>query len=324
MANKIAVVFGASGFVGRHVVRELASRGWRVRAAVRKPSAANYLKPLGKVGQIEIVQANIRYRPSINMALSGANAVVNLVGTFDTFGQNDMEELHAAGARNIAEMATKAGIEQIVHISAIGANPRGDAEYARTKAQGEEAFREYAPSAVILRPSVIFGPQDELFNRFGAMAQIAPALPLIGGGKTRFQPVYVDDVADAVAEALENPEHRGRVFELGGPEIVTFKEMMELLLAMIGRKRLLLPLPFAMAGIMGSVGGVVSRLPFIEAPITTDQVKMLKTDNIVGLTNEPVGTLEDLGIQPETMESILPTYLYKFRKQGQFSPETVI
>ena len=323
MSEKIVTVFGASGFVGRHVVRELASRGWRVRAAVRRPNEANYLRPLGKLGQIDIVQANIRYRPSVMAALEGATAAVNLVGILDNEGQNKFESVQVAGARNVAELATAAGITNVVHISAIGADLNSDSVYAKTKAEGEEAMRVYAPESVILRPSIIFGPQDDFFNRFGAMAQLSPALPLIGGGKTLFQPVYVDDVADAVGVALEDKAHRGRTFELGGPEVMSFKELMQLMLEMIGRHRLLLPVPFGIAGLMGSIAKMVAILPFVEAPITPDQVKLLKRDNVVGKSGEEkIGTLEDLGLVPETMEVILPTYLYRFRKAGQFSPET--
>ncbi|MEM9234385.1 MAG: complex I NDUFA9 subunit family protein [Pseudomonadota bacterium] len=323
MAEKIVTVFGASGFVGRHVVRELASRGWRVRAAVRRPANANFLRPLGKVGQIDIVQANIRYRPSISGALDGATAVVNLVGILAGEGQNNFDGVQAAGARNVAEMATKAGITNLVHISAIGADSDSESDYARTKAEGEEAFRDYAPETTILRPSIIFGPQDDFFNRFAGMARTSPALPLIGGGKTKFQPVYVDDVADAVAIALEDSQYNGKTYELGGPEVMTFKELMELTLKMIGRKRILAPLPFGMASLMGTFGDMASILPFVQAPITRDQVKLLKSDNIVGLTDENLGTFDDFGITPETMEAILPTYLVKYRKQGQFSPEAV-
>lgn len=324
MADKIVTVFGASGFVGRHVVRELASRGWRVRAAVRQPMNANYLRPLGKMGQIDIVQANVRYRPSITGALEGASAVVNLAGTFDTGGQNSMEGVQVMGARNVAEMAANAGITNVVHISAIGADAKSDSVYARTKAGGENAFREYTPDATILRPSVIFGPQDDFFNRFAAMTKTSPALPLIGGGKTRFQPVYVDDVADAVANALESDDAKGKTYELGGPEIMSFKELMELMLKIIGRKRILMPLPFPVASLIGQLSQIAAIVPFVQAPITPDQVKMLKTDNIVGISDDETGTIEDLGIRPETMEAILPTYLVRYRKAGQFSPETVV
>lgn len=324
MAQKIVAVFGASGFLGRHVVRELASRGWRIRAAVRRPAAANFLKPLGKVGQIDIVQTNIRYRPSITNALQGADAVVNLVGILAKDGPQTFDGVHVAGARNVAEMASKAGIENLVHVSAIGADANSDSDYARTKAAGEEAFKEYAPSTTILRPSIMFGPQDDFFNKFASMAARSPFLPLIGGGKTRFQPVYVDDVADAVATALDNEAFRGRVYELGGPEVMTFKELMELMLKIIGRKRVLVPLPFPVAGAMGSVGGALSTIPLVKTPITADQVRMLKHDNVVGESGEEVGTFEDFDIAPDSMEAILPTYLVKYRKAGQFSPETAV
>lgn len=324
MASKIVTVFGASGFVGRHVVRELASHGWRVRAAVRKPSTANYLRPLGKVGQIDIVQANIRYRPSITPVLDGADAVVNLVGIMNSDGQNTFQAVQAAGARNLAEMASKAGIEKLVHISAIGADINSDSTYAKTKGEGEEAFRDYAPKTTILRPSIVFGPQDDFFNRFASMSKTSPALPLIGGGKTRFQPVYVDDVADSVVKSLANTDaFGGRIFELGGPEVMNFKELMELMLRIIGRKRALIPVPYFAAGLMASIGDLGSKLPFVQAPLTKDQLILLKKDNVVGLTNEDTGTLEDFDIRPESMEAILPTYLVKFRKAGQFSPETV-
>lgn len=324
MTGKVAVVFGASGFVGRHVVRELANRGWRVRAAVRQPNTAQFLRPLGVVGQIDIVQANIRYRASVAEAMRGADAAVNLVGILDESGVQKFDAVQAHGARNIAEMAAKAGIEHVVHISAIGADANSDSKYARSKAEGEMAIREFCPSAIILRPSIIFGPQDMFFNRFAEMARTSPFLPLIGGGKTKFQPIYVDDVADSVAVALEDKSLRGRTYELGGPEVMSFKELLELTLKIIGRRRVLAPIPFFAAGIMGTGGDIAGIIPFVTPPITSDQVKLLKTDNVVGISGEEnIGTISDFGIQPETMEVILPTYLVRFRKAGQFSPETV-
>ncbi|MEM9989140.1 MAG: complex I NDUFA9 subunit family protein [Pseudomonadota bacterium] len=321
MNGKIAVVFGASGFLGRHVVRELADRGWRVRAAVRRPHLAQFLRPLGAVGQVELIQSNIRDRASVHEAMKGADAVVNLVGILAESGKQKFQALQADGARNIADMVARANIENIVHVSAIGADSDSDSDYARTKGLGEAAVQEIIPTATILRPSIIFGPQDDFFNRFAAMSRTSPALPLIGGGKTKFQPVYVDDVADAVAAVLQKADLRGKIYELGGPEVMTFKELLQLMLKIIGRKRLLLPLPFFAANMMGSAGDLVSKLPFLQAPITADQVKLLKRDNIVGISDEDVATFEDLGIVPETMGTILPTYLVRFRKQGQFSPE---
>ncbi len=321
MAGKVVTVFGASGFVGRHVVRELASRGWRVRAAVRRPHLAQFLQPLGVVGQIQLTQANVRYRPSVAEAVEGADAVVNLVGILAEEGQQSFEGVQAAGARNVAEMAAKAGIDQVVHVSAVGADAESESEYARTKADGENAFREHCPHATILRPSIIFGPQDDFFNRFAAMSRTSPFLPLIGGGKTKFQPIYVDDVADSVAKVLSEPSLGGRTYELGGPEVKTFKELLQLMLRIIGRRRALIPVPFPIATAMGQVGDAVSVLPFVKAPITADQVVLLKQDNIVGISGEEnIGTIEDLGVRPETLEGVLPTYLVRFRKAGQFSP----
>ncbi|MEE9330054.1 MAG: complex I NDUFA9 subunit family protein [Parvularculaceae bacterium] len=317
--NKLAVVFGGSGFVGRNVVRELAARGWRVRVAVRRPHLANYLKPLGAVGQIQLFQSNIRYRPSVAEALVGADAVVNLVGILAKQGAQTFDAVHALGARNIAAMSAKAGISDIVHVSAIGADLDSASNYARTKALGEAAFRDAVPETTIMRPSIIFGPRDGFFNRFAGMAQLLPALPLLGGGHTRMQPVYVDDVADAVCVALETPEAAGQTYELGGPQAYSFKELMQKMLAVTGRKRVLVPLPWFAAGMMGVAGDIANWVPFVKAPITSDQVRLLKVDNVVG---EGVGTLADLGLKPTPMESVLPSYLARFRKYGQFSPDS--
>ncbi|GGD13153.1 complex I NDUFA9 subunit family protein [Aquisalinus flavus] len=324
MASKLAVVFGGSGFLGRNVVRELAARGWRVRVAVRRPHHAQFLRPMGAVGQIQLFQGNVRYRPSIAEALKDADAVVNLVGILSKAGKQNFDSVQAQGARNIAELAAREGITNVVHVSAIGADGDSDSDYARTKAEGEAAMREALPSATILRPSIIFGAKDEFFNRFAEMTRFSPALPLIGGGKTKFQPVYVDDVADAVCAALESEAANGRTYELGGPDVKTFRELMEMMLKIIGRKRALVPVPFPIAGMMGAAGDMASILPFVSAPITADQVKLLKRDNIVGISGEDnIGTIQDLGIEPATLLSILPTYLVRYRKYGQFSPETV-
>ncbi len=324
LAGKLAVVFGGSGFIGRNVVRELAARGWRVRAAVRRPHLAQFLRPMGAVGQVQLSQVNIRYRASIAEALKGADAVVNLVGILANEGQQKFDAVQARGALNIAEMAMKEGITNVVHVSSIGADPDSVSDYARTKAEGEAAFRELIPSSTILRPSIVFGPKDSFFNKFANMARFAPVLPLIGGGKTRFQPIYVDDVADAVCVALGDDKHNGRTYELGGPGIYTFKELLQMTLRVIGRKRMLAPIPFFVANMMGTLGDFISFLPFVKAPITADQVKLLKQDNVAGISGEEnIGVIEDLGIAPKTIEAILPTYLVRFRKYGQFSPETV-
>ncbi|WP_306251788.1 complex I NDUFA9 subunit family protein [Parvularcula sp. IMCC14364] len=324
MTGKLAVVFGGSGFVGRNVVRELASRGWRVRAAVRRPHLAQFLRPMGAVGQVQLFQANVRHAGSVAEALQGADAVINLVGILAEEGDQSFSAVQADGARAIASLAASEGVAQAVHVSAIGALADSESVYARTKAEGEAATRAHMPQATILRPSIVFGPRDDFFNRFADMARLSPALPLIGGGKTRFQPVYVDDVADSVCAAFENPSASGKTYELGGPGVYSFRELMEYMLKVIGRRRLLVPLPFPVAAAMGTIGQNLGKLPFVSAPLTADQVELLKSDNIVGISGEDtIGTIEDLGITPQTLESILPGYLVRFRKYGQFSPETV-
>lgn len=320
MTGKLAVVFGGSGFIGRNVVRELARRGWRVRVGVRRPHQSQFLRPMGAVGQIQLKQVNIRHRPSIAEALKGVDAVVNLVGVLYQDGANGFAAVQSAGAASIAQMAAEAGIENLVHVSAIGADADSDSLYARTKGEGEKAVMDAVPAATILRPSIVFGLEDKFFNRFAAMATSTPftPLPLIGGGKTRFQPVYVDDVADAVCAALERADAKGRIFELGGPGIYTFRELMEMMLREIGRQRILAPLPAPMASLIGFFGQLAGKLPFVEPPLTQDQVKLARIDNVVN-TDGSVGTLADLGVEPQTLESILPTYMEPFRKYGQFA-----
>jgi len=312
-SSKLVTVFGGSGFVGRHTVRALAEAGYRIRVAVRRPDLAGYLQPLGDVGQIQLVQANLRFRWSIDRAVAGADHVVNLVGILAEGGKQSFESLQARGAGWVAEAATDVGAT-MVQVSAIGANDRSAADYARTKAEGESAVIAAAPGAVILRPSIVFGPEDDFFNRFASMARFAPALPLIGGGGTRFQPVYVGDVADAVVKAVSGECPAGSVWELGGPEVLTFKECLERMLSVIQRKRGFISLPFGLASMMGSVAQYAPG-----APITPDQVEMLKTDNVVSDAMVADGrTLSDLGIEPTGMDAILPTYLVRFRKHGQF------
>ncbi|MBB4658368.1 complex I NDUFA9 subunit family protein [Parvularcula dongshanensis] len=320
---KLATVFGASGFLGRHVVRELTTRGWRVRAAVRRPHLAEYLQVFGVPGTVQLFQANVRHRRSVEDAVAGADAVVNLVGLLGEVGKNTFDGTQRDGARIVAESAADAGVRDLVHVSAIGADADSDSDYARTKGEAERLVAEVFPEAVILRPSIVFGPQDAFFNRFAGIARLSPALPLIGGGKTRFQPVYVDDVADAVAAAVTDPAHRGKTFELGGPEVMTFKELMQLTLHVTGRRRALVPLPFPIAGLVGQAGDLAAKLPFVQAPLSADQVKLLKRDNVVGETGK-VGTFADLGITPTAMDAVLPSYLYRYRKHGQFSPEVAL
>ena len=314
MSARLVTIFGGSGFVGRHLVRALAKEGWRIRVAVRRPDLAGHLQPLGAVGQIHGIQANLRYRDSIARAIKGADAVVNLVGILSESGRQKFSTVQAQGARFVAEEAAKAGITNLVHLSAIGADANSSADYARSKALGEAAVFAAVPNAVILRPSIVFGPEDQFFNRFANMARFSPVLPLIGGGETKFQPVYVGDVADAITKALDGAAKHGATYELGGPETASFKTILEFILAVTNRKRPLVNLPFAIAKMQASV---LELLP--GKLLTVDQVTMLETDNVVSAAAKAEGrTLEGLGIAPTTYESVVPSYLYSFRKHGQF------
>ena len=316
-ANELVTVFGGSGFVGRYVVRALARRGYRVRAAVRRPDLAFHLQPLGNVGQIHAVQANLRYPQSVAAAVAGSDAVVNCVGILSEGGRQTFDAVQAFGAGAIARAAAGEGISRVAHVSAIGADPDSDSNYARTKGLGEAAVMEAVPSAVILRPSIVFGQEDGFFNKFASMARFSPVLPLIGCGLTKFQPVYVNDVAEAVARAVDGEVPAGSVQELGGPRVASFKDLLELMLTETAHKRLLVPLPFPLASFIGSA---VGWLP--GAPITADQVKLLRHDNVVTDAAIAEGrTLEGMGIEPVAMETILPTYLTRYRKAGQFTPE---
>ena len=311
---KLVCVFGGSGFVGRHVVRALANKGYQVRVAVRRPDLAGFLQPLGNVGQIQLFQANIRYRTSVDAAVRGADAVINLVGTFDQGGKNNFDAVQAMGADYVAQ-ACKAEGAKLVHVSAIGADEDSTSGYGISKAEGEKAVLRHCKKAVILRPSVMFGHDDDFFNRFGAMARIAPVLPLIGGGRTKFQPVYVGDVAEAVVKAVDGELKGGKTYELGGPQVVTFRECLETLTKETARPKTLLSIPFFIASIIGKL---VGWLP--GAPITSDQVEMLKTDNIVSASAiRAKFTLEGMGINPTPMGAILPSYLVQYRPQGQFT-----
>jgi NADH dehydrogenase len=312
--DRLVTVYGGSGFVGRHVVRALAKKGWRIRIAVRRPELAHHLQPLGGVGQIHAVQANLRFSDSVARAAEGAEAIVNLVGILYESGRQTFDAVQAGGAGVVARAAAERGA-RLVHFSAIGADASSRSAYARSKAAGEAAARAAAPEAVILRPSIVFGPEDSFFNRFAAMARMSPALPLIGGGTTRFQPVFVGDVAAAVSVALEGGARAGTTYELGGPEVKTFAELMEIMLREIDRKRLLVPLPFAVARLQAFF---LERLP--NPLITRDQVILLERDTVVSEAAEREGrTLKGLGITQTAMAAILPTYLWRFRKAGQFS-----
>lgn len=311
---KLVTIFGGSGFIGRHAVRALAERGFRVRAAVRRPDLANHLQPLGNVGQIHAVQANLRYRKSVDAAVKGADVVINLVGTFDKGGRNNFDAVHVFGAKAVAEATRRQGA-RLVHMSAIGADVHSPSGYGKTKGKGEAAVKSVLRDVIILRPSVVFGPEDEFFNRFAAMAQISPFLPLIGGGKTKFQPVYVGNVAEAIAMAADGKLAGGKTYELGGPEVVTFRECMQRMLKQTGRSKMLVSLPWFLASTLGSL---VGWLP--GAPITSDQVEMLKTDNLVSLSAvRNRTTLEGIGIPQTAMAAILPSYLVKYRPHGQFT-----
>ena len=328
MSDRSVTIFGGAGFIGRYLVQRLARRGDRVRVAVRNPDRALFLKPMGEVGQVVPVQANIRDDRSVAAAVAGADAVVNLVGILFEKGRQRFDAVHRDGAARVARAASEAGAARFVQMSALGAAARSASHYARSKAAGEAAVGDAFSGASMVRPSVVFGPEDDFFNRFAAMARLSPVLPVLGawpprleprpggglrlrpfGGGTRFQPVYVADVADAMLRILDDPATEGQTYELGGPRVYSFKEILELTLAETGRRRLLVPLPLAVAALQGAV---LEWLPV--PPLTRDQVRMLRHDNVVG---GDALKLEDLGITPTAVETVLPTYLGRFRPSGQ-------
>lgn len=311
----LVTVFGGSGFIGRYVVRALARSGWRVRVAVRRPTLHPELRVMGEVGQIELVQANVRVRQSVEQALDGASACINLVGALYEAGPQKFEALHLEAARTVAEVCAARGIVRLVHMSALGADANSKSVYARTKAEGEAAVLKAVPTATIIRPSIVFGPEDSFFNRFASMASISPVLPLIGGGETRFQPVYAGDVGAAIATALERPKAAGATFELAGPGVYTFRELMQIMLKETQRRRALVPLPWGVARLLGAIGGLVALTPF-PPPITTDQVELLKTDNVPAKGAKGLAALD---VPATALEAILPTYLWRFRPGGQFA-----
>lgn len=322
-SQQLVTVFGGSGFVGRHVVRALVKRGYRVRVAVRRPDLAGFLQPLGMVGQIHAVQANLRYPDSVAAAVKGAAAVVNLVGILQEGGRQSFAGVQANGARAIAQACAAAGIARLVQVSAIGADRDSKSLYARSKAEGEAAVLAAVPGAVILRPSIVFGPEDGFFNRFAALARVLPVLPLIGGGETKFQPVFVGDVAEAVARGVDGAVAGGRVYELGGPEVKSFRELLAYICEVTDRKRLLLPLPFPLARIQARILELVDTVTLGLLPdamkLTRDQVTLLESDNVVSAAALAEGrSFEGLGIAPVSVEAIVPSYLWRFRKAGQF------
>ncbi|MDI6027369.1 complex I NDUFA9 subunit family protein [Corticibacterium sp. UT-5YL-CI-8] len=314
---QIVTVFGGSGFVGRHVVRALAKRGYLVRVACRRPELANYLQPLGNVGQIQPIQANVRVRWSVDRAVQGATHVVNLVGILHEAGRQKFSSVQEFGAHAIAEAARSVGA-QFTHVSAIGADAHSESLYAQTKARAEKAVLHTLPDAVILRPSIVFGPEDSFYNRFANMARFSPVLPLIGGGETKLQPVFVGDVAEAVVRSVQGKLEAGKTYELGGPDVMTFRECLEQMLEITGRKRLLVALPWSVANLQASI------LQLLPNPLLTkDQVALLKTHNVVSEHAVKAGlTLDGMGLEPRSTAAILPSYLWRYRLAGQFTQKT--
>jgi NADH dehydrogenase len=313
---KLVTIFGGSGFVGRYIARRMAKDGWRVRVAVRRPNESLFVKPYGVVGQVEPILANIRDDASVRAAIHGADAVVNCVGTFDARGKNNFDAVQNEGAARIARIAAEEGAQTLVHISAIGADANGASLYARSKAAGEAAVLEAFPSAMILRPSVVFGPEDQFFNRFAGMARLGPVLP-VAGANTKFQPVYVDDIAQAAQKGIKG-EANG-TFELGGPDVETFRELMDRMLRVIRKRRLVLNIPFLVAGVMSFVFDALQTVTgglFHNGILTRDQVRSLRSDNVV---SDDAQGFADLGIEATAMEAVLDEYLYAFRPSGQYS-----
>ncbi len=314
-SDRLVTVIGGSGFIGRHIVRSLAKRGYRIRVACRRPDLAGHVVPLGVPGQIVPVQANIRYPASVAAVCDGAFAVINLTGVLYSSGAQSFDAVHVFGASAVAKAAKTAKAQMFIHLSAIGADVNGASAYARSKAAGEKAANLAFSGATIIRPSIVFGPEDNFFNQFAKMARFSPALPLIGGGVTKFQPVFVGDVAEAVATLIDRGMADGKTYELGGPEVMSFKQILKYILTTTQRRRLLLAIPFGVAKLMGAVAGLMPK-----PALTMDQVESLKTDNLVNAIATKEGrTLEGLGITARTVEAIVPSYLYRFRKAGQFS-----
>ena len=313
--DTLVTVFGGSGFLGRHVVRALAKRDYRIRVGVRRPELAGHLQPLGRVGQIMPVQSTIRFPDSVRAATRGASIVVNLCGILSSSGAQSFDAVQNKGAETVARAAAEIGA-RIVHVSAIGADADSKSRYARSKAAGEKAVRAADHNAIIMRPSVVFGPEDQFTNRFAALARMSPALPLIGGGHTKMQPVFVGDVATAIADAVDGKAKAGSTYELGGPEVMTMREIMQVILDVTERNRLLLPLPFGLANLQAML------LQFApgDFKLTPDQVELLKSDNVVSDKAKFANTtLEGLGITPDSLEAVAPSYLWRFRRTGQFA-----
>ena len=313
--SKLVTIYGGSGFVGRYIARRMAKEGWRVRVAVRNPNEALFVKPYGVVGQVEPVFCNIRDDASVAAVMNGADAVVNCVGILAETGKNTFDAVQADGAERVARIASEAGVAKLVQISAIGADTESESEYSRTKGEGEAAVVAAFPGAVILRPSIIFGTEDGFFNRFAGMTRFGPVLPVVGAD-TQFQPVWVDDVAQAAVASITKDVDAG-VYELGGPDVYTFREMMQVMLTVIKRRRLILNIPFGIANIMAPIAGAVQflSLGIVQTPITKDQVINLRKDNVVGADSAGFAAF---GIEPTNLEAVLPDYLWRFRPSGQY------
>jgi uncharacterized protein YbjT (DUF2867 family) len=316
--SKLVTVYGGSGFVGRHAVRALAKAGYRIRAAVRRPDLAGHLQPMGGVGQIHGVQANLRYPESVASAAAGADVVINLVGVLAPTGAQKFDAVHALGARAVAKAAREAGVRQLIHVSAIGADLNSASAYARSKAEGEIAVLEEFPDAIILRPSIVFGPEDEFFNRFAGLARISPFLPSIGGGRTKFQPVFVGDLAAAIAAVADGKGQSGKIYEIGGPDVLTFRQLLDKTQEWTDRSRFYLPMPFWLAKLQALL---TWPLPNSLRPITVDQVKLLQVDNVVSdAAKTQHRTLADLGVTvPQSIDGVVPGYLERFKPRGQYS-----
>lgn len=315
--SKLVTIYGGSGFVGRYIARRMAKEGWRVRVAVRRPNDAIFVKPYGVVGQVEPVLCNIRDDASVRAVMKGADAVVNCVGILNTSGKNTFGAVQTEGAARIARIAAEEGVANLVHISAIGADAQSDSDYSRTKGEGETAVLAAFPRAVILRPSIVFGPEDGFFNRFATMTRLGPVLPVVGA-KTKFQPVYVDDVALAAVMGVKGEAAAG-VYELGGPDVETFGGLMKKMLHVIRRRRLVVNVPFLAASIMGGVFDLLQAVTlglFSNGLITRDQVRNLKRDNVVA---SGAKGFAELGITPTALDAVLPEYLWRYRPSGQYA-----
>lgn len=315
--SKLVTIFGGSGFVGRYIARRMAKEGWRVRVAVRRPNEALFVKPYGDVGQVQPIFANIRDDASVAAAMQGSDAVVNCVGVLAERGANKFDAVQHEGAERIARIATAQGVSRMVHVSAIGANADGESDYAKTKGLGEQGVQQAFPNAVILRPSIIFGPEDEFFNRFSGMARLSPILPVVGPD-SEFQPVFVDDVAAAAVKGVIGEAAPG-IYELGGPDRMSFRDLMQVMLKTIRRRALIAEVPFFAARLMAwglDMGQKVTVGLVHNGMLTRDQVKQLANDNVV--TGAYPG-LSDLGIEPTDMDAVLDTYLWQYRPNGQYA-----